>query len=242
MVDIWETSAPMQGTFPMRKFLRPSPFFLCAALALGSTLPVVADDALVTSAAESASTAFEKRISGRAAGLVAKLQLADEATAGGVATAVTRFYRELNAAHSIRDSRISALAAVESAQLHRIQFEAEKQIQAVYGGLIGSLALLLDARQVEAVKNGMTFDMVPLSLATYARMFPTLSGPQSDQLRTWLVDAREMAVTAGSAETKLDVFRVNKMRMHAYLAAQGFDVDAALKAEDDRKAAEKKVD
>ncbi len=224
----------------MRTFLHLSAVFLCAAFALGPVQPLVANDTAVTPAAESASAAFEKRIAGRAANLVGKLQLGDEIVATKVRTAVTKFYRELNAAHAVRDSRIGALAAAELAQLHRIQFETEKQIQAVYGELIGSLSPLLDAQKIEAVKDGMTYNMVPLSLETYGRMFPAMSESQSEQLRAWLVDAREKAVTAGSAETKLDVFRANKMRMHAYLAAQGFDVDAALKAEEARKAAEKK--
>jgi hypothetical protein len=83
----------------------------------------------------------------------------------------------------------------------------------------------------------MTFDLLRLSVEEYDRMFPRLSEPQREQLRLWLVESREAAIIAGSAETKLDVFRVNKLRMHAYLVAQGFDVETAVKAEAARKAA-----
>ncbi len=190
-------------------------------------------------AAAHATSDFERRIAGRAANQVKRLQLSDDERAGKARAVVTRFYRDLNAAQEQRDQQLQGIAPGDLAQLHRAQFEADKRIQTVYGELIGGLAAIVDEKQIEALKDGMTFDMVPLSFATYQRLFPDMNARQKTQVYDWLVDAREIAIVAGSAETKLDVFRVNKMRMHAYLAAQGFDVDAVLKAEEARKTAEK---
>lgn len=190
--------------------------------------------------AESPEAQFERRIAGRAEKMLEKLKLPDPALAEKVRPAVLRFYRDLHAAHEQRDVQLRSLAAVEPESVHRVQFAADKRSQEVYGQLIGALAPLLADAQIDGVKDWMTFDMVPLSVAEYDRMFPTMTARQKAQIRFWLEDSREASVIAGSAEAKLDVFRVNKMRMHTYLAAQGFDVETAVKAEAERKAAAKK--
>lgn len=192
------------------------------------------------SAIENPLELFERRIGGRADKIMERLALPDAPLAEGVRGTVLRFYRDLQAVHHDRDTQLSAAPAADLHAHSRIRFEADKRAGQVHGELIGALARTLNGAQVEAVKDWMTFDMVALSVAEYDRMFPGLDERHRSQLRAWLVESREAAVIAGSAETKLDVFRVNKMRMHAYLGAQGLDVETALKAEEARKAAAKK--
>ena len=155
-------------------------------------------------------------------------------------SAVLQFYRDLHAAHSARDVALAGLPAGDAAKIHHALFEADKQAHEVQGRFYGALSPLLDESGVEAVKDWMTFDMVRLTVAEYDRMFPGMTARQRGQIRAWLGEARELSVIAGSAETKLDVFRMTKIRVHAYLAAQGFGVESADKAEAARKAAEKK--
>ncbi len=183
---------------------------------------------------------FEQRIGGRADRIMERLALSDAAATAKVRSVVLQFYRDLHAAHADRDARLAAAPAGDVHGLGRIVFETDKNAAQVAGGFVGALARLLDDSQVEAVKDWMTFDMVSLSVAEYDRMFPALEARHRAQLRAWLVESREAAVIAGSAETKLDVFRVNKIRMHAYLAEQGLDVETAVRAEAARKAATKK--
>ena len=211
-------------------------------LALNALGLARAQDNASTAEPESAHTVFERRIAERATKALERLQLSDDAVTAKAQKAITQFYRGLNAAHTDRDQHLALLSTIDPGNLHRILHRAEKRAQAVYGELIGSLVPLLNDAQIEAVKDGMTFDMVPLSMATFERMFPRLDERQKAQVRAWLVESREISLVAGSAERKLDIFRINKMRTHAYLAAQGFDVDAAVKAEEARKAAAKKND
>jgi hypothetical protein len=107
--------------------------------------------------------------------------------------------------------------------------------------MIGELAQRLDDAQVEAVLDWMTFDMVRLSVADFERMFPAMNARQHRQIRMWLEGARDEAVIAGSAENKLDVFRVNKIRLYSFFAAAGFDVETAVRVEEARKTAAKQA-
>lgn len=191
-------------------------------------------------AAEDPVPQFERRIATRATNLLAHLKLTDAAAAEPVRQAALRFYRELHAAHTARDAALAKLPAGDAPKIHHALFEADKQAHEVQGRFYGALSQALDEGKVEAVKDWMTFDMVRLTVAEYDRMFPALTTRQREQIRGWLVETREASVIAGSSEVKLDVFRVVKMRIHAYLAAQGHDVATALQAEAARKAAEKK--
>jgi hypothetical protein len=213
---------------------------LVLLIALGGTTAAHAQTTPIIRETESPAAQFERRIAVRATNLLAHLKLAEPAVAGKVREAVLRFYRELQSAHAARDAALARLPGGDAPKIHHALFEADKQAHEVQGRFVGTLTPILDAMQIEAVKDWMTFEMLPLSIAEYQRMFPTMTAWQKKQIRVWLVEAREASVIAGSSETKLDVFRVNKVRMHAYLAAQGFDVDTALKAEAARKAAEKK--
>jgi hypothetical protein len=172
-----------------------------------------------STASGSDSQAFERRIAGRAKNILTRLDLADAARAAQVENATLTFYRNLHAVHRSRDQKLAQFPALDPHQIARIYFEADKESHAVYGKFIGALTSLLDDTQIDSIKDWMTFDMVRLNTADYQRMFPTLTERQKAQILSWLIDSREAAIVAGSAETKLDVFRANKLRMNAYLTA-----------------------
>jgi len=223
----------MRITLNLRPSIWAMLFFLLPGLLAGAETPPPAGSPTAT---------FEQRIAGRADKIMERLALADAAPADQVRAVVLQFYRDLHSAHTDRDAQLAAAPAGDVHGLGRIRFEADKRSAQVAGEFIGALARRLADAQVEAVKDWMTFDMLPLSVAGYDRMFPALEARHRAQIRAWLVENREAALIAGSAETKLDVFRVNKLRMHAYLAAQGLDVESAVRAEEARKAAAKKSD
>lgn len=226
-----------QNVYPPRllPFLHPMiRFFATAACVFSLCVSLCAAE---SAQSENASEVFERRIGGRADKILERLALSDAARAEHVRAVVLKFYRELHAAHASRDEQLAAVTAGEAHAIGRIYFHADKQSHHVYGEFVGTLARELNQSQIDAIKDWMTFDLLRLSVEEYDRMFPRLSEPQREQLRLWLVESREAAIIAGSAETKLDVFRVNKLRMHAYLVAQGFDVETAVKAEAARKAA-----
>ena len=102
------------------------------------------------------------------------------------------------------------------------------------------LARHLAPAQVERLKDVLTHDMVPSSLKRLSQMYPGLTPPQRARLHAYLLDARDLALEAGSVEEKLDAFRANKFRMDRYLRHQGYD-DKKANAEWDQRQAELKA-
>lgn len=221
-------------------------YFTLAACLSGASVPRLSADAVTPAApasvpaGETAVERFERRIGGRADQIMTRLALSDAIVVTRTRASVVKFYRDLDAAHALRDEQFGKLVVGDAHQINRLYFNADKQAHHVYGEFVGALARDLSEAQIDAIKDWMTFDMLRLSIEEYDRMFPQMNAKQRTQLHRWLLQSREAAVIAGSAETKLDVFRVNKMRLHAYLAAQGFDVEPALATEAARKAALKK--
>jgi hypothetical protein len=52
-------------------------------------------------------------------------------------------------------------------------------------------------------------------------MIPTLSDEQKSKIRTWLTEARELAMDGGSSEEKHAVFGKYKGRINNYLSKEG---------------------
>lgn len=186
--------------------------------------------------ADPAVEAFERRIAGRAARVVERLALDDAARADQVQRVLVDHMRQLSAIQDARDAALER-AELPRAEVDAIRGRAMRETLAAHGAFVARLTALLDDGQVEQIKDALTFDMVPLSFATYQEMFPAMTEREKAQVYAWFVESREQAMMAGSAEEKLDVFRENKHRMHAYLAEGGHDVDAALKAQEARRAA-----
>lgn len=191
-------------------------------------------------AAAAVDPVHHERLVTRSAKLVAdKLGLKEGDRAARVQGIVVGFFQDLSVVHARRAGTLKAIPAGYSSTMERLHFETEKEAQAVYGKLLGQLAGVLSPEEVLAIKDGMTFDIVPSSLERYQRIFPGLAPGHLDQLRVWLEASREAAITAGSAEAKLDVFRINDARVQAYLEPHGLDASAAIKADEARQAAQK---
>jgi hypothetical protein len=58
-------------------------------------------------------------------------------------------------------------------------------------------------------------------------MLPNLTPAQQQQIMTWLIEARERAMDAGTSEQKHAVFGKYKGRINNYLSASGIDMKKA---------------
>jgi hypothetical protein len=70
----------------------------------------------------------------------------------------------------------------------------------------------------------MTYRIVPITYAAYQDMIPNLTKAQKQQIYTWLLEAREIAMDAESSEKKHAVFGKYKGRINNYLSAAGYDL------------------
>lgn len=133
-----------------------------------------------------------------------------------------------------KSKQVNDLIAQHYMTLHNLQnalegsgtdkAKAEMQVKVAYDQFVEKLSSLLPADQVGEVKNGMTYHTVPLTYANYLLMLPYLEEEQKTMIYKNLLEARDLAVNAGSAKGKHALFNKYKGRIANRLAADGYDL------------------
>jgi len=85
----------------------------------------------------------------------------------------------------------------------------------------------LAPEQVNQVKDGLTYGVVPLTYKRYCELLPDLTVEQQAEILANLVEAREYAMDAGSSDEKHAWFGKYKGRINNYLSAAGIDMKRA---------------
>ena len=73
----------------------------------------------------------------------------------------------------------------------------------------------------------MTYNVVQVTYNSYLDMLPQLTEQQKTTIMAYLVEAREIAMDAGSSREKHSWFGKYKGRINNYLSAQGYDLKKA---------------
>ena len=84
--------------------------------------------------------------------------------------------------------------------------------------------------QVDEVKNGMTYGVMPITFQGFQDMLLDLTEAQKKQIWVWLYEARERAMDQSSSDDKHKMFGKYKGRINNYLSAEGYDLNAESKA------------
>ncbi len=82
----------------------------------------------------------------------------------------------------------------------------------------------LTPEQVNQVKDGMTDDLMPNIVKRYDELLPNLTAEQQADVRADLLEAREYALDAGSAEECRAWFDKYRGQINSRLAAAGRDM------------------
>lgn len=151
--------------------------------------------------------------------------------------AVAAHYGDLNAAHTARDKAV-AVAGADKDAAAAARAKAEAAAKETHVRFVRDLAAALTPAQVEAVKDHMTYGVLPNTLKAYREMLPALTEPQATRVRELLLVGREEALTAGSSEAKHATFGRAKGRVNNYLSAQGYDLKKAGEEWAERRRAE----
>lgn len=191
--------------------------------------PVMAQDN--TSAAEK-EIAYRKVVFERSAKIVKSLNLADSAKALKVTQVVAKQYQDLNDIYILRDNRKAAIKAetadnkdAAATQLKTLDEEVTAKIDKLHPQYLKNLAKAgLTPVQIDQVKDGMTYNVLNVTMNAYNSMMPNLTEPQKTQIMAWLTEAREHAMDAESSEKKHGWFGKYKGRINNYLSAQGIDM------------------
>jgi len=102
-------------------------------------------------------------------------------------------------------------------------------LQPEHEQFLAHLATVLTPEQVEKVKNVLTINKVEITFHAYGQIFHGLTDAQKDFLLKNLKAAREEAIDAGAMTEKSLFFKKYKIKIEAYLTAQGYDVKQAYR-------------
>lgn len=188
---------------------------------LAVILMQAAGNPLVVTAAEASAEeiAYTKAIAARSHKIVEPLGLSDQA-ATAVEKLIADQYRSLREIHDSRDSSIEQASQVPDEE-DRIKQLAELEQFRLHRRFIAQLSAILTPEQVDGVKNGMTYGVMPRTYAGYLKQLPDLNEEQRSMVQALLHEAREYAMDAGSSDEKHKWFRKYKGKINNYLSAAG---------------------
>ena len=170
----------------------------------------------------------------RAEKIVATLGVTDSLQFLRTTHTIATQYENLNDIHSVLDVRkknakekATTDKAAYDQEIKTIENETMKQLDSLHHTYINNLARELNKDQIEKVKDGMTYGVLPITYKGYQEMLPDLTTEQKANILTMLTEAREKAMDAGSSEEKHKWFGKYKGRINNYLSAQGYNMKKA---------------
>ena len=168
----------------------------------------------------------------RAAKIVEKLALNDTEKEKKITQIIAEQYQNLNAIQEKRDAEIkkvkddSSLAKEkQNAEIEKLKSKADKSIDKLHKTYLKKLETQLNEAKITEVKDGMTYGVLPITVAGYNDMLPNLTKEQKEYIYNALVEAREHAMDGGSSKEKHAWFGKYKGRINNYLSKQGYDLN-----------------
>lgn len=173
---------------------------------------------------------YVKSIVGRSQKIVDKLELADAKVAEDVRNMIANRYFQLNDIYEVRDAKIKSIKEsgvtgdAKQSALKAANDEADAALYRSHFAFPADLSLFLNEKQIEAVKDGMTYGVVKVTYEATLDMIPSLKEEEKAQIYAWLVEAREFAMDAENSNKKHAAFGKYKGRINNYLAKRGYDL------------------
>jgi hypothetical protein len=151
---------------------------------------------------------YIQTITGRSQKIVDQLGLTDATIQQNVRNIIANRYFKLS---DISEKFPNGDA--QMAELYRHHFELE-----------ADLSMYLNADQIDKVKDGLTYGVVPKTYQAHLEMIPSLKPEEKAQILAWLKEAREFAMDAGTSKDKHAWFGKYKGRINNWLAKRGYNL------------------
>lgn len=168
--------------------------------------------------------------------IAATLGLTDAAKINRVRDLIARQYYDLSIVHAARDAALQAAKAKTAsdkaageAAANRARSEAEAAQDKLHPEFLARLGVELTPAQIEQVKDGLTYGVLPLTFRVYQQMLPNLTAEQKQQILAWLTEAREHAMDGSTSDEKHAWFGKYKGKINNYLAKAGYNMKEAEK-------------
>ncbi|REA55727.1 hypothetical protein DSL64_27730 [Dyadobacter luteus] len=170
---------------------------------------------------------YERAIQSRAEKIIKELNLKDSVQFKNVQVLMVNQYKQLNSAEQI------ATEAKKKGDTAVFR-QSERLLKETHASYLRDLSAQLNQEQVDKIKDGMTYSVLPVTYNAYQDMIPSLKSEEKRQILTWLTEARELAMDQGSSDKKHQVFGKYKGRINNYLSARGYDLQKERKAWEER--------
>jgi len=168
----------------------------------------------------------------RAAKIVEKLALNNKEKEAAVTNIIAQQFRDLSKIQDGRDAEIKKIKEnstldkeKQSKSIDKLKADADKSIDKLHKEYLKKLGKHLNDAKITEVKDGMTYGVLPITVAGYNDMLPNLTEAQKKYIYDALVEAREHAMDGGSSKEKHAWFGKYKGRINNYLSKQGYDLN-----------------
>lgn len=204
---------------------------LILVFGIALTIPGLAQ---TSQTAEEKEAAYTRVIMERADKIVSKLEITNPAMSQSVKNVIAEQYRNLNQVHEKQKADLKALKEnkevskdVTDAEVKKLEAALTTKLDQLHRDYLSKLSKDLSAKQIELVKDGMTYGVLPITYKAYQEMMPNLTEAQKVQILAYLTEAREHAMDAESSEKKHGWFGKYKGKINNYLSAAGIDMKKA---------------
>lgn len=184
------------------------------------------------SAQQYADPEYIKVTNERATKIVEKLALGNKEKETAVTNIIAQQFRDLSKIQDGRDAEIkkvkddsSLSKEKQNAEIEKLKSKADKSIDKLHKAYLKKLGTQLNEAKITEVKDGMTYGVLPITVAGYNDMLPNLTKEQKEYIYNALVEAREHAMDGGSSKEKHAWFGKYKGRINNYLSKQGYDLN-----------------
>ena len=164
--------------------------------------------------------AYLQTITLRANKIVQALSVTDSTLFYQVQNMVANQYAAIKNVHD----NFNKKAKEETANATSIEAERMAALKVQHNQFIASLSSVLSVQQIDVIKDGMTYGVLPKTFKGYEEMILTLTPAQKDKIYTYLLEAREFAMDAESSEKKHAWFGKFRGKINNYLSAEGYDM------------------
>ncbi len=161
--------------------------------------------------------------------IVDKLGIKDKSVAGNVLKIIANRYFKLNDIHEdcakkTKYAKDSLTGKEKQLALDAAQNERDAQLYKHHFEFTADLSMFINDKQIEAVKDGLTYGVVKVTYDATLEMIPSLTVEEKTQILAWLKEAREFSMDAENSNKKHEWFGKYKGRINNYLAKRGYDL------------------
>ena len=149
-----------------------------------------------------------------------KLLLANDSIRENIQIVITNRYLELREIHLNYDKRNKTIEArglpkeVEAEELERSYYQYNSDLYRSRFGYEAWLSFYLNDKQVETIKDAMTYNLFHIRYDDFMDLLPNLTGADKNRVYHWLVEAREFCMpycaTSSSVSTSARISRLER--------------------------------